>query len=491
MQQGNPFTGSINLLHINGSESTQTAYQMAIAIDTGAKKERIKVSGVWADWREFALCEAENTGFDNAGTDLSSIDVQSAIVEVNTKTNTATLIAQGKNSGHVFEDFNDFLASSINLAESVKIGDNFYIADNGVSDFWLYAKDLEDLNDYSSFAELDSEVASVEYLDTEKFYFVGTSEIGINVFCKLAADKVDLTDYLTEIEISTILDDYYTETEANALLDTKLGYTSGYGKNHKIDSTYVVVNVSSGVFNLLLQTGTTNININWADGSAIENNVVGGTIAHTYASAGIYEIEISGTFQGFNVNNDATYKTMYIALYGYSNFTITGANALYGCNNLMIAKIPYTTTISSGTFYDCSKLFKIDINSVANLGADAFRGCSKLTDVAIPNITILDARVFYGCSSLTTIVCPKATSVGASTFNGCLSLARAYLPKVTTIIPTAAFYNCGNLRDLTLGIVTTTSSSLAFSNVVLDRLVISGNPTPADITRIKKFYYKC
>ena len=42
----------------------------------------------WGEWREFAICEAENTGFDNSGTDLSSIDVQNAIVEVNTKINT-------------------------------------------------------------------------------------------------------------------------------------------------------------------------------------------------------------------------------------------------------------------------------------------------------------------------------------------------------------------------------------------------------------------
>ena len=127
----------------------------------------------------------ENVKYDNSESGLVADNVQDAIDEVNDKADTATNIAKGRNQAHVFattEAMQTWLSNADNKGQ-YNVGDNLYIIDVGVPDWWV--------------SEVLTEV------DTETGYFYKIAP--------LETQKVDLT------EINTAIDGKVSKVEGKGL----------------------------------------------------------------------------------------------------------------------------------------------------------------------------------------------------------------------------------------------------------------------------------
>ena len=115
--------------------------------------------------------------------------------------------------------------------------------------------------------------------------------------------------------------------------------------------------------------------------------------------------------------------------------------------------IPNTvTSIGDGAFSFCDGLTNITIpNSVTSIGEHAFSGCSVLTSVTIPNSVTSIGNAFSVCIGLTSITIPNSvTSIGNSAFYWCSELKEIEIPYFVTSIGENAFFNCYNLKSITL-----------------------------------------
>ena len=93
-------------------------------------------------------------------------------------------------------------------------------------------------------------------------------------------------------------------------------------------------NMTKGAFTLLTQTGTYNATIDWGDGTSSTHTT--GNPTHTYASAGQYQIKITGQYNGLNINNNATERDKLIAVNAWGNVGFTSfERAFQGCSNLV------------------------------------------------------------------------------------------------------------------------------------------------------------
>lgn len=153
-----------------------------------------------------------------------------------------------------------------------------------------------------------------------------------------------------------------------------------------------------------------------------------------------------------------------------NSVNIIGDSAFYGCINLTDISIPNGVNIIEDlTFYGCTGLTSITIpSSVSYVGDSAFMNCSKISSITLPSgITYIGFSAFDGCSSLTFITLPSSlTAIYGSTFRSCIGLTSIIIPDSVTLISTSAgrasvspFYNCTNLKSITLG---TGVSSLLF-----------------------------
>lgn len=90
---------------------------------------------------------------------------------------------------------------------------------------------------------------------------------------------------------------------------------------------------------------TPNISVAWGDGQS--DTITSSSAlnrAHTYASAGTYDISISGFMPGFKVNNNASIRSLIVALIQWGTVGIRTID-FYGCNNL--TSIPGSGTLSA------------------------------------------------------------------------------------------------------------------------------------------------
>ena len=145
---------------------------------------------------------------------------------------------------------------------------------------------------------------------------------------------------------------------------------------------------SSTQFRMPLSTSTgLNIDVDWGDGSAIENITVNTNAIHTYSTAGTYTIKVTGSllgwsflrFGGFPGDNQ---KILDVKQWGV--FKVTNDGNFYGCTNLT-ASATDAPIISTNTllafFRDCPNfngaIGNWDISGVQSLrlflrDADAF-----------------------------------------------------------------------------------------------------------------------
>ena len=199
----------------------------------------------------------------------------------------------------------------------------------------------------------------------------------------------------------------------------------------------------------------------------------------------------------------------------FTNLTIIGFEAFYGCRKLSSITIPNSvTSIGGGAFWNCSALTSIIIpNSVTIIEDGAFRECSALTSITIPNsvtiikdatfwnclrlasitipnsVTIIGYAAFGGCSRLTSINIPNSvTSIGKQAFDRCIGLTNVTIPNSVTSIGNYIFRECDGLTSVTIGNGVTTIGEGMFTMCTgLTSVVI-----PNRITNIKEgVFYNC
>ena len=197
-------------------------------------------------------------------------------------------------------------------------------------------------------------------------------------------------------------------------------------------------NMTSGAFTLLTQTGTYNALIDWGDGTSSTHTT--GDPTHTYASAGQYQIKITGQYNGLRINGDTTEKDKLIAVNAWGNVGFTSFNnAFYGCRNLVSLPNGSITGADNVTgFYWCFRgcislttipvdLFKYTVN-VATF-AECFAYCRNLAlPTSIFNLSALQTkqpnmdfcfRTFSTAYSLTGTIQPIWDYITITSNNSC------------------------------------------------------------------------
>jgi len=133
--------------------------------------------------------------------------------------------------------------------------------------------------------------------------------------------------------------------------------------------------------------GTVNCTIYWGDGSS-ETHTTTGFKTHTYASAGVYIVQISGTMTQLNYGTGASTTNNKAKLVRCLSFGAIGltslSNAFYNCNQLIQcpASLPTSSAVTtfSNAFFNCTQFNDARIGSwntaaVTNM-SNMFRGAS-------------------------------------------------------------------------------------------------------------------
>ena len=211
----------------------------------------------------------------------------------------------------------------------------------------------------------------------------------------------------------------------------------------------VLATNSNDVFNIDVQgDDTTNLTINWGDGT-VENYTTVGTKSHTYTTAGSYTASISGSM--------TPPTTVVPSIEVGSNGTtvlITATSAIPAITNLENVKFngiacSFTTVPSdlfsynpqltsfANTFENCTSLTSIpnnlfDNNTAVTSFVNTFVGCTSLTSIPsnlFDNNTAVTSfsETFVNCSSLTSIPSNlfdynTAVTNFSATFSGCTGI---------------------------------------------------------------------
>ena len=156
------------------------------------------------------------------------------------------------------------------------------------------------------------------------------------------------------------------------------------------DAFITTWNMTKGAFTLLTQTGTYNATIDWGDGTSSTHTT--GSPTHTYASAGQYQISITGQYNGLRIDGNVTQGSKLIAVNAWGNVGFTSFNnAFRSCENLVsLPNGSITGAENVKSFYRCF----YDCKSLTAIPVDLFRYCVNVTNFA---------DCFYYCTSLETI----------------------------------------------------------------------------------------
>lgn len=167
------------------------------------------------------------------------------------------------------------------------------------------------------------------------------------------------------------------------------------------------------------------------------------------------------------------HSTDFTAITIPNTVTSIGQHAFSMCRSLTEIDIPTgITRIEEETFSYCTKLSSVTIpnsviyigkkaffeddlltsmmisNSATTIGEDAFFGCDGLTSVVIGG-GILGESAFSTCSNLRNVTLGSVTSIGLRCFLKCSSLESVVIPNSVTNVGALAFMDCTSLTALT------------------------------------------
>ena len=133
---------------------------------------------------------------------------------------------------------------------------------------------------------------------------------------------------------------------------------------------------------------------------------------------------------------------------------VIGKYAFLGCSELSNIIIPNNVTnIEEAAFSNCEGLTAINIpSSIKTIGFGAFDGCNKLLTIDIPNsVESIGGRAFRDCESLNKITIPNSVkTIGNNAFENCSGLLAINIPNSVDSIGEYAFRNCESLINITV-----------------------------------------
>ena len=148
------------------------------------------------------------------------------------------------------------------------------------------------------------------------------------------------------------------------------------------------------------------------------------------------------------------------------------------------------TQIAQKAFWGCYTLTHISIpDCVSSIEDNAFSGTS-LEEIIIPySVRSIGEKAFYECEDLKKVTLQNnMTEIAERSFCGCTSLKSINIPKSVTTIGASAFYDCTSLKDLVLPDNITSIGERAFHNCSsLTKVTI-----PDSVTEIGRYaFYSC
>lgn len=185
---------------------------------------------------------------------------------------------------------------------------------------------------------------------------------------------------------------------------------------------------ASNQFNLAFQSGFggTNFTVDWGDSTTdtVSSSVLTG-ILHTYATAGVYDIKITGSIKHNVSNATSADKRKYLDIKNWGTVTsptTTQTSAFYGCVNMVISATDYpvfaTGASLNGFFRGCTSLTNEDFSGWGVLRIAAytamFRDCSNFNG----NVSnLVDPQSIGGSINSMFQGCVKFVGVGVDTWN--------------------------------------------------------------------------
>ena len=130
-------------------------------------------------------------------------------------------------------------------------------------------------------------------------------------------------------------------------------------------------------------------NVDWGDGST--STAQTGNAAHTYATAGQYDIQITGTFPRIYFNNTGD-KDKLVDIKNWGDVAWTNmSGAFWGCTNTIVSAEDALVLPAdcSTMFFGCSSLTTLEVSnwntsSVTNM-TNMLRSCTSLTSLDVSN----------------------------------------------------------------------------------------------------------
>lgn len=126
-------------------------------------------------------------------------------------------------------------------------------------------------------------------------------------------------------------------------------------------------------------------------------------------------------------------------------------SSLYQANDIKMTE--GITSIGEALFYDLQTLNEVNIPaSITEIRARAFEDCRKLKTIHFADksqLKTIGDWAFYNCHNLRSLTLPEGlTTIGDGAFYGCAYLAELTLPSTTTHVADNAFALCGKLQKM-------------------------------------------
>jgi surface protein len=166
---------------------------------------------------------------------------------------------------------------------------------------------------------------------------------------------------------------------------------------------------------LPIQSGLNyNFDVDWGDGTPIENYTVDSGVAHTYASSGDYVVTISGLMEGWDFNSTSVSKDNIISVDNFGDMGwIDLQDAFYDCSNLesFSGGGTFRVTDFSYMLQDTVSLTSVDFTDFKTTSATTlagmFSGVSMISNLDLSsfdtsNVLRMD-DLFYNMTSLTSL----------------------------------------------------------------------------------------
>ena len=198
-----------------------------------------------------------------------------------------------------------------------------------------------------------------------------------------------------------------------------------------------------------------NITVDWGDGSATET-ITTEYPTHTYAQAGIYEIEVAGNCPEWG-------KISYQEFIAFGETSRNYTYAKYLTNVIQLGELNATKYIFAKcenlTSFKGEKLVSPNTFTNVNTMGYMFWGCTNLKEIDLTNFDTQNVtdmnRMFSGCQSLveldlTSLDTSKVTDMN-DTFGGCKNLENLNISNLKTNLVknmSYMFSGCGKLKAL-------------------------------------------